>query len=251
MPTSVAHAHPLDPSRVATASKDEISADDAARLAGLLALLGDAIRVRILYALNLVDEQYQTWQDELKPALDAEGIHFLTRDSWTERQRGWLHDDRARFWGMVEKPREEIEEIYTWLQEQPHLAAYIVEIDREPVALFQTWDPEVDELGTFYERRPGDIGAHLFLADTPARQGRTETVLDFFIDEVIVKPMSPRYLLERVLARTRRQDHPVRSAAYHGPERRHRLTLPPAGVYARKSDNVIPLFGRPRQHELH
>ena len=41
-------------------------------------------------ALNLVDEQYQTWQDELKPALDAEGIHFLTRDSWTERQRGWL-----------------------------------------------------------------------------------------------------------------------------------------------------------------
>ncbi|QMV02949.1 response regulator [Devosia sp. D6-9] len=71
------------------------------------------------------------------------------------------------------------------------------------------------------------------------------------IDEVIVKPMSPRYLLERVLARTRRQDHPVRSAAYHGPERRHRLTLPPAGVYARKSDNVIPLFGRPRQQELH
>jgi penicillin amidase len=109
---------------------------------------------------------------------------------------GWLHEDRARFWGMVEKPREEIEEIYTWLQEQPHLAAYIVEIDGEPVALFQTWDPEIDELGTFYERRPGDIGVHLFLADTPARQGRTETVLDFFIEEVIVKAGARRIVLE-------------------------------------------------------
>ena len=109
---------------------------------------------------------------------------------------GWLHDDRARFWGMVEKPRDEIEEIYTWLQEQPYLAAYIVEIDGEPVALFQTWDPEIDELGTFYERRPGDIGVHLFLADTPARQGRTTIVLDFFIESVIVAAGARRVVVE-------------------------------------------------------
>lgn len=109
---------------------------------------------------------------------------------------GWLHEERARFWGMVEKPREEIEEIYTWLQEQPHLAAYIVEVGGEPVALFQTWDPEVDELGEFYDRRPGDIGAHLFLADTPARRGRTETVLDFFIEQVISKSSARRIVVE-------------------------------------------------------
>lgn len=109
---------------------------------------------------------------------------------------GWLHDDRARFWGMVEKPREEIEEIYTWLQEQPHLAAYIVEIDGDPVALFQTWDPEVDELGTFYERLPGDLGVHLFLADTPARKGHTETVLGFFLEQVVAKPGVRRVVVE-------------------------------------------------------
>jgi polyphosphate kinase len=45
------------------------------------------IRKRVL---DLVAEQYRTWQDEVKPALDGEGIHFLTRDSWTERQRLWL-----------------------------------------------------------------------------------------------------------------------------------------------------------------
>lgn len=45
------------------------------------------IRKRVL---DLVDLQYETWQAELRPALDAENIHFLTRDSWTPRQRLWL-----------------------------------------------------------------------------------------------------------------------------------------------------------------
>ncbi|WP_199100836.1 polyphosphate kinase 1 [Dyella sp. ASV21] len=45
------------------------------------------IRKRVL---DLVAEQYQIWQDELGPELDAEGVHFLKRDRWTERQRRWL-----------------------------------------------------------------------------------------------------------------------------------------------------------------
>jgi two-component system phosphate regulon response regulator PhoB len=55
------------------------------------------------------------------------------------------------------------------------------------------------------------------------------------IDEVMVKPMSPRYLLERVLARLRRS--PLRPLPRH-PVR------PPA------MDNVVPLFG-PRSGPLH
>jgi len=45
------------------------------------------IRKRVL---DLVTQQYTTWQEELRPALDAEGIHFLTRSRWTERQKRWL-----------------------------------------------------------------------------------------------------------------------------------------------------------------
>jgi len=45
------------------------------------------IRKRVL---DLVTQQYTTWQEELRPALDAEGIHFLTRSHWTERQKRWL-----------------------------------------------------------------------------------------------------------------------------------------------------------------
>ncbi|QNK02322.1 polyphosphate kinase 1 [Dyella telluris] len=45
------------------------------------------IRKRVL---DLVDQQYDTWQHELRPALDAENIHFLTRDDWTPLQKRWL-----------------------------------------------------------------------------------------------------------------------------------------------------------------
>lgn len=55
------------------------------------------------------------------------------------------------------------------------------------------------------------------------------------IEEIMMKPMSPRHLLERVLARLRRS--PLR------PPPRRRMT--PAAM-----DNVVPLFG-PRTGPLH
>lgn len=50
------HDHPVDPDRVSRAASQGIGAEEAARLAGLLSLLGDAARLRILYALDLVEE---------------------------------------------------------------------------------------------------------------------------------------------------------------------------------------------------
>jgi polyphosphate kinase len=40
---------------------------------------------------DLVRDQYQAWNHELKPALAEEGIRFLARDEWNARQRRWLH----------------------------------------------------------------------------------------------------------------------------------------------------------------
>ncbi len=49
------HDHPVDPDRV-TASRDRlISVDDAGRLAGLLGLIADPVRSRLLFALAAVD----------------------------------------------------------------------------------------------------------------------------------------------------------------------------------------------------
>jgi DNA-binding response OmpR family regulator len=64
------------------------------------------------------------------------------------------------------------------------------------------------------------------------------------IDEVIVKPMSPRYLLERVEARLRRTEARVGRDGYRGPERRGRVpaTVPAPDVLTRSTDNVVQLF---------
>lgn len=41
-------------------------------------------------ALELTAEQYAVWQDELLPALAREGIRFIHRRQWNDKQRRWL-----------------------------------------------------------------------------------------------------------------------------------------------------------------
>ena len=55
-PTSDAHDHPIDAERVAHARSRLPSAEDAARLTSLLSLMADPVRLRLLYALDLVEE---------------------------------------------------------------------------------------------------------------------------------------------------------------------------------------------------
>lgn len=62
------HDHPVDPERVAAARARLIDKDEAGRLAGLLGLLADPVRARILYALDLVEE---LCVGDLALALDA------------------------------------------------------------------------------------------------------------------------------------------------------------------------------------
>ena len=50
------HDHPIDPQRVAHARSRLPSADDAARLTGLLSMMADPVRLRLIYALDVVEE---------------------------------------------------------------------------------------------------------------------------------------------------------------------------------------------------
>ncbi|MEM7163923.1 MAG: polyphosphate kinase 1 [Planctomycetota bacterium] len=43
-------------------------------------------------AHDLVERQYQVLNDELLPALQAEGIHVLKRGTWTDKQADWIRD---------------------------------------------------------------------------------------------------------------------------------------------------------------
>jgi DNA-binding transcriptional ArsR family regulator len=50
------HDHPVDQARVTAARADLLSVDDAGRLAGLLGMLADPVRSRILFALVAAQE---------------------------------------------------------------------------------------------------------------------------------------------------------------------------------------------------
>ena len=50
------HDHPVDAGRVAAAQAGVVSVADAGRLAGLLGMLADPVRSRILFALSAADE---------------------------------------------------------------------------------------------------------------------------------------------------------------------------------------------------
>jgi DNA-binding transcriptional ArsR family regulator len=50
------HQHPIDPERVAHARSRLPSAEDATRLTGLLSLMADPVRLRLIYALDVTEE---------------------------------------------------------------------------------------------------------------------------------------------------------------------------------------------------
>jgi polyphosphate kinase len=51
-----------------------------------------ALKQVAIEARALVDRQYAVLNEEVLPALAAEGIRFLRRREWTDAQRAWLHD---------------------------------------------------------------------------------------------------------------------------------------------------------------
>ncbi|EON22394.1 MULTISPECIES: GNAT family N-acetyltransferase [Nocardioides] len=139
------------------------------------------------------------------PRIDAALIH------------AWVTEPRARFWGMLDRDLDEVRDIYTWIVEQPHLTASIASVDDVPVALLQTYDPFVDEIGDFYDRRPGDLGLHLFLADEPARAGHTTTVVTTAVRSLLARPGVERIVLEPDAANERSIALLIRLGAALGP----------------------------------
>ena len=81
----------------------------------------------------------------------------------------WVSQPRARFWGMTEKSREEVQGIYEFLDSLDTHHAFLVILDGEPLALFQTYEPLHDPVGEAYPAREEDIGMHLLLAPATRR----------------------------------------------------------------------------------
>ena len=123
--------------------------------------------------------------DPLVPARDAALLH------------GWVVEDRARFWMMGDHTVEEVEQVYTWIDEQPTHHAWLVRRDGQPVALFQDYVPTAEEVGDHYDVRPGDLGVHFMLAPTAvAEPGFTGAVVTFLLASVFADPQVQRIVVE-------------------------------------------------------
>ncbi|MFC3502468.1 GNAT family N-acetyltransferase [Micromonospora krabiensis] len=76
---------------------------------------------------------------------------------------GWVTQPRNSFWGMASHTVDDVREIYAFVDSLPTHHAYLIEIDGEPVGLFQTYQPEADPVGERYPVQAGDVGMHLLL----------------------------------------------------------------------------------------
>ncbi|MBT2504397.1 acetyltransferase [Streptomyces sp. ISL-98] len=123
----------------------------------------------------------------VNPARDAELLH------------GWVTEERARFWGMGGATREQVQEIYEHLDSLTTHHAYLAVRDGEPVALFQTYDPEADRVSECYDVQPGDYGVHLLIGPSGgggAERGFTAHLLSVLVAYLFADPDRQRLVAE-------------------------------------------------------
>ncbi|MFE6771343.1 GNAT family N-acetyltransferase [Streptomyces fimicarius] len=143
------------------------------------------------------------------PAADAGLLH------------GWVTEERARFWGMGDHTREQVREIYEFVDSLPTHHAYLALRDGVPAALFQTYEPDADPVGECYDVQPGDVGIHLLIAPAEgegAVKGYTDALLTAFIGFVFSEPAHLRVVVEPDARNERALARMVRIGFELGPE---------------------------------
>ncbi|MET7696373.1 GNAT family N-acetyltransferase [Streptomyces sp. NPDC005485] len=113
----------------------------------------------------------------LDPRADLDVVH------------GWVSEERAAFWGMTGLSREQVLETYVHLDSLDTHHAFLVVGNGEPVALFQTYEPEADRVSECYDVEPGDIGVHVLIGPSGkggARPGFSAALLSAFSAYVLL-----------------------------------------------------------------
>ena len=136
------------------------------------------------------------------------------------------------------RPFDSEAELFAYMRIAP-LDMLVVDFDREGRAAYEM--VEAIRLDPGFVSRDLPVIALTRAITPPMRQ----QAISAGIDEVVVKPMSPRHLLQRGQARLlSRSVVGALGFGYRGPERRDRVPLPAPEPHPgrRYSDNVVPLF---------
>lgn len=139
----------------------------------------------------------------------------------------WVTEERARFWGMGGNSRDEVLEIYRFLDSLDTHHAYLLHRDDRPVALFQSYQPGADPIGECYEVQPGDIGAHFLVGPGVPEPGFTGTLFDLFIAFLLADPTLDRVVVEPDVRNDKAIARLLRSGFVLGPE----IALPDKRAY--------------------
>ncbi|MET4159135.1 GNAT family N-acetyltransferase [Agromyces sp. PvR057] len=102
------------------------------------------------------------------PALGTIEVFVLDPDAHLDVIHAWVTQPRARFWGLGELSRQELRDLYAYVDGLETHHAFLVFRDGTPVVLLQTYEPEHDPVGECYIVEPGDVGLHVFIGDRGA-----------------------------------------------------------------------------------
>ncbi|MDL0432929.1 GNAT family N-acetyltransferase [Marinobacter sp. TBZ242] len=78
----------------------------------------------------------------------------------------WLSDDHARFWGMQDMSKAQLDDFYRSLRASGEGDAFVGLHNGHPCFLIETYRPEQSPLAEHYPVQPGDLGMHILIAPT-------------------------------------------------------------------------------------
>jgi hypothetical protein len=121
----------------------------------------------------------------LLPEEDADLVH------------GWVTEERARFWGMNGWSRDEVRDVYQFLDSLETHHGYLMTVDGQPAGVFQTYEPLHDPVGEAYPARTEDAGMHLLLAPAARPVPHfTATLLASLVRFLLADPAKDRVVAE-------------------------------------------------------
>ncbi|WP_314222982.1 GNAT family N-acetyltransferase [Streptomyces zaehneri] len=153
------------------------------------------------------------------------GIRPLDAEGDADVVHGWVSEERAAFWGMNGLTRDQVAEIYAHMAGLDTHHAFLTELDGEPVALLQTYEPTEDRVGECYPVEPGDIGVHVLIAPAGgrgARPGWSAALMGAFASYVLVGLDRTRVVVDPDVRNERAVSRFVRQGFEQGPV----VTLP-------------------------
>lgn len=152
------------------------------------------------------------------PALGRVTFQVLDPDAHLDLLHEWVTRPTSAFWGMAGHSREQVRDVYRYVDGLPTHHAFLVRRDGLPIVLLQTYEPDADPVGEVYDALPGDAGLHFLLGDRGPRVARfTSHVGDAVFAFLFSRPSVDRLVIEPDADNERAVDRARKSGFELGP----------------------------------